>query len=377
MSFGIGAILLKRCLWIVNHKTLMPIELSLLRSFGYEVYSPKIIPNDPGYRSAVVDYSWDSTLSLDPYVIEYLNRHSFYDETWSATLTDILNENFQLLITSWSGYTTPLFEAIRKFNGATVARVFGRENPARYSDFIPLAIDAPILIDRIERGASKFWFGQAFDNLCEIEHPAIQAKALNLPVGLPGDFFEYEDTWIGDSEKALFLCPNIVDSAYYGNIYNNIVNDFKLLPMEIFGRQIKRPDDDRVLPYMPDADLYSLYQHARLMIYPSVEPRHLHYSPLEAMIIGTPVIYKDGGLLERLAGSALPGQCSTAEEMNEKAKRVLGGDQELISAIRSSQKVILEKLSDRSVHQQWVDALEKIASNEFTAVVPELVGVEE
>jgi hypothetical protein len=355
----------------------MPIELSLLRSFGYEVYSPKIIPNDPGYRSAVVDYSWDSTLSLDPYIIDYLNRHSFYDETWSATLTDILNENFQLLITSWSGYTTPLFEAIRKFNGATVARVFGRENPARYSDFIPLAIDAPILIDRIERGASKFWFGQAFDNLCEIEHPAIQAKALNLPVGLPGDFFEYEDTWIGDSQKALFLCPNIVDSAYYGNIYNNIVNDFKLLPMQIFGRQIKSPDDDRVLPYMPDADLYSLYQHARLMIYPSVEPRHLHYSPLEAMIIGTPVIYKDGGLLERLAGSALPGQCGTAEEMNEKAKRILGGDQKLIDAIRSSQKVILEKLSDRSVHQQWVDALEKIARNEFTVATPDLVGVEE
>jgi glycosyltransferase involved in cell wall biosynthesis len=123
--------------------------------------------------------------------------------------------------------------------------------------------------------------------------------------------------------------------------------------------------------------LYSLYQHARLMIYPSIEPRHLHYSPLEAMIIGTPVIYKDGGLLERLAGSALPGQCSTAEEMNEKAKRILGGDQDLINAIRSSQKVILEKLSNRSVHQQWVDALEKIATNEFTVAAPDLVGVEE
>ena len=377
MTFGIGAVLLKRCLWIVNHKTLMPIECNLLRSFGYEVYSPKIIPNDPGYRSAVVDYSWDSTLSLDPYIIEYLNRHSFYDDTWSATLTDILNENFQLLITSWSGYTTPLFEAIRKFKGATVARVFGRENPARYSDFIPLAIDAPILFDRIERGASKFWFGQAFDNLCEIEHPVIAAKALNLPVGLPGDFFEHENTWIGDSEKALFLCPNIVDSAYYGNIYNNIVQDFNLLPMQIFGRQIKRPDDDRVLPYMSDSDLYSLYQHARLMIYPSIEPRHLHYSPLEAMIIGTPVIYKDGGLLERLAGTALPGQGSTAEEMNEKARRILNGDQDFIDAVRDSQKIILEKLSDASVHQQWVDALAKIAKNEFTAAVPELVGVEE
>ena len=354
----------KRCLWIVNHKTLMPIELALLQSFGYEVYSPKIVPNDPGYRSAIVDYSWDTTLTLDRYIIEYLNRHPFYEEQWSPTLTDIINENFDLLITSWSGYTTPLFESIRKFKGNTVARVFGRENPARYSDFIPLAIDSAILIDRIESGASKFWFGQAFDNLSEIEHKAVQAKALNLPVGLPGDFFEHENSWIGDSEKALFLCPNIEDSEYYGNIYRNIVSDFSLLPMQIFGRQIKRPDDDRVLPYMSDSDLVELYQHARLMIYPSTEPRHLHYSPLEAMIIGTPVLYKSGGLLERLAQDTLPGQCNTAEEFNEKAERILKGDENLIEAIRNTQKLILTRLSDKEVHRQWSEALKKISSKQ-------------
>jgi glycosyltransferase involved in cell wall biosynthesis len=338
----------------------MPIEFGLLRSFGFEVYMPKIIPNDPNYRSAIVDYSLDTTLSLDRYLIDFLNRHHFYEEQWSSALTDILNENFQLLISSWSGYTMPLFEAIRKFKGTVVARVFGREDPARYSDHFPAQMDAPVLIDRIGSGASKFWFGQAFDNLSEIEHASIQAKALYLPVGLPGEYFNLEDSWLGDDPAALFLCPHILDSGYYGSVYKTINRDFKTLPLKIFGRQIEKPDDSRVLHYLGDDELMQLYRHVRVMVYPSTEPRHLHYSPLEAMIVGCPVLYLNCGLLERLAGSTLPGSCANNAEMNEKAQRLLSGDTALSEAIKKSQKVILQKLSDHSVQLAWQEAMQKM-----------------
>ncbi len=350
----------KRCLWIVNHKTLLPIEFGLLRSFGFEVFVPKIIPNDPGYRSGIIDYSLDTTLSLDRYLIEFLNRHHFYEEQWSTALTDILNENFQLLISSWSGYTMPLFEAIRKFEGTVVARVFGREHPARYSDHFPYQMDAPVLLDRIGTGACKFWFGQAFDNLAEIEHPYIQAKALDLPVGLPREYFAHENTWLGDEATALFLCPHIMDSPYYGAVYRHIVDHFNELPLKIFGRQFEQPADDRVLPYLADEELIQLYRHVKVMAYPSVEPRHVHYSPLEAMIIGTPVVYQDGGLLERLAGESLPGACATAQAMNEKVKRILANDQDLIAAITQSQRSIIEKLSDAAVYSAWQEAMQKM-----------------
>ncbi len=350
----------KRCLWIVNHKTLMPIEFGLLRSFGFEVYMPKIIPNDPNYRSAIVDYSLDTTLSLDRYMIDFLNRHHFYEEQWSSALTDMLNENFQLLISSWSGYTTPLFEAIRKFEGAVVARVFGREDPARYTDHFPGQMDAPVLIDRIGSGACKFWFGQAFDNLSEIEHENIQKRALYLPVGLPREYFDCENTWIGDDPSALFLCPHILDSGYYANVYKTINEDFTGLPLKIFGRQIDKPKDDRVLHYLGDDELMQLYRRVRVMVYPSIEPRHLHYSPLEAMIVGCPVLYLNCGLLERLAGKRLAGSCADNAEMKEKAKRLLAGDKALSEAIQSSQKIILQKLSDQSVHLAWQAAMQKM-----------------
>jgi hypothetical protein len=321
---------------------------------------PKLIPNDPGYRSGIVDYSLDATLSLDRYLIEFLNRHHFYEENWSATLTDILNENFQLLITSWSGYTTPLFEAIRKFEGQVVARVFGREHPARYSDHFSYQMDAPILLDRIGTGACKFWFGQAFDNLFEIEHPYVQAKALDLPVGLPGEYFDHENSWIGDDKAALFLCPHIMDSPYYGAVYRSIVDNFGDLPLKIFGRQFHMPDDHRILPYLSDEDLIQLYRHAKVMVYPSTEPRHVHYSPLEAMIVGTPVLYKRESLLERLANEALPGSCASVAEMREKAGRILADDQKFINAVTDSQKKILERMSDISVRTTWCTAMQKM-----------------
>ena len=338
----------------------MPIEVGLLRSFGFEVYMPKIVPTDPNYRSAIVDYSLDTTLSLDRYLIDFLNRHHFYEERWSTGLTDILNENFQLLITSWSGYTMPLFEAIRKFKGPVVARVFGREDPARYSDHFPAQMDAPVLIDRIGSSACKFWFGQAFDNLAEIEHANIQARALDLPVGLPREYFDLEDSWSGDDLSALFLCPHILDSGYYSAVYKTINDDFKNLPLKIFGRQFEKPDDLRVLPYLGDDELMQLYRRVRVMVYPSTEPRHLHYSPLEAMIVGCPVLYRNCGLLERLAGKTLPGSCANNAELNEKAIRLLSGDTALAQAIKKSQKLILQKLSDQAVQSAWQAAMQKM-----------------
>jgi hypothetical protein len=350
----------KRCLWIVNHKTLLPIEVTLLASFGFETYVPKIVPQDPGYRSAVVDYSADNSLTLDRYLVEYLNRHRFYEQTWSPFLTDLLNENFSLLISSFSGYTTPLFEAIRKFKGTIIARVFGREHPARYSDFFPLVSDGDQLLNCIRTGQADFWFGQAFDNLAEVEDIGIRNRALDLPVGLPANFFPHDNTWKGTDASALFLCPNIMDSPYYAKIYEMINRDFGKLPLKIFGRQNVAPNDPRVLSYMSDEDLIRLYQQARVMVYPSEEPRHLHYTPLEAIIIGAPVLYRKGGLMERLAGRELPGQCKDNREMFEKASRLLDGDDILSDAIRGSQTRILSKLSDNAVLEKWTEAMQNL-----------------
>jgi hypothetical protein len=53
----------RRILWIVNHKTLMSGEVPLLRSLGFEVFVPKILPaHDRNLRSAGVTYDYDAAL---------------------------------------------------------------------------------------------------------------------------------------------------------------------------------------------------------------------------------------------------------------------------------------------------------------------------
>ena len=43
----------RRLIWMLNHRTLMPDEVGLLRGLGWAVYTPRILPK--GGRSTVVE----------------------------------------------------------------------------------------------------------------------------------------------------------------------------------------------------------------------------------------------------------------------------------------------------------------------------------
>src|SRR5437868_7574200 len=110
----------RRLLWIVNHKTLMDAEVPIFQELGFSVFIPKRVPNDPGYRSAKVSFQYDHELRLPPAALSALNLHDFYTSPWSPTLRVIMNRYFDGLITRVLGFTTPIFEAIEKFQGIVV-----------------------------------------------------------------------------------------------------------------------------------------------------------------------------------------------------------------------------------------------------------------
>jgi hypothetical protein len=346
----------RRIIYIVNHKTLLPAEVSILRSLGYSVFVPKRVPSIPEFRSAVVEYGYDSELKIPEEALAVLNLHHFYEREWSPTLTSILNRYFAVLVTSVSAYTAPLFEAVQKFNGGVVARVFGRENTARYTSFFQSSRDMTLL-DRVEAMGNRFIFGQGFDNLAAIEDARLFNRARTLTVAVPESIWQKRETWTGREKKVLLLCPNIRDSSYYGAIYSDLKTNFGMLPHLIFGRQNIPPDDPAVLPYMTDSQLLELYGRALVFAYPSIETRHVHYSPIEAMIIGTPVLYRNGGMLNHLAGRRLPGCCDSNEEMREKLRQLLSGDTEIRRAIKESQGEIIKKFSTEVAKKEWAQAL--------------------
>src|SRR3954447_14780412 len=125
----------RRLIWIVNHRTLLPAEIPIFLELGYEVFIPKVVPDDPDMRSMLVTYEYDHTLSLPPDVLEALNRHSFYTDAWPPELTALLNEHFDVVVAAITWYITPMVEAARHFDGTIVGRVFGREDPRSFTEF--------------------------------------------------------------------------------------------------------------------------------------------------------------------------------------------------------------------------------------------------
>ena len=344
----------RRLAWIVNHRTLMPAEVPILRNLGWEVFIPKLIPeNDSGYRSGAITYEYDQSLSISPTALAVLNAHNFYSRDWSPTIAQIMNDSFQMVVTTFSAYVTPLSEAARKFSGVVVARVFGREHPIRYSD-IPPVTNRPAMLPELSALGGRFVFGQGYENLAEIEQEPMRSRGHTLTLPLPDYVFKRQNCWHGKGVHAVFLCPSVTDGNYYQAIYKRDKRDFGDFPHQFFGRQLGPVSDPAVLPYLNDDELLQLYAAAPVFVYPSTEPRHLHYSPLEAMVVGTPVLYRSGALIDMLSGSAdLPGRCSNTAEMRRKVQGLLRGDNVLGDAIRSTQGKILDSFAVEVATQQW------------------------
>ena len=346
----------KRLLWIVNHQTLMAAEVPILRSLGWEVFVPKITPVDVSYRSAGFSHEYDAALGLRASALGVLNQHNFYQHPWSPTVESIINEHFDVAVTTISHYTMPLSEAARRFTGTVVARVFGREHPERYTDW-PLHTRRPALVAELAAIGDRFVFAQSYDNLAEIEDEPFRSRAHTVTVPLAPSIYERAGDWHGGGAEAVFLCPAINDTGYYASIYEEIKRTFGDLPHVIFGRQFGVISDPAVLPYLSDDELMELYASAPVFVYPSAEPRHVHYSPIEAMVVGTPVLYRRGSLLDQLAGRALPGACADDAAMRALAARLVAGDAELAERIRSAQAPIVEVFSADLARTQWQSLL--------------------
>jgi hypothetical protein len=201
----------RRLIWVVNHRTLLPAEIPIFRDLGYEVLIPKVIPDDPGMRSLVVTDEYDTTLSVPADVLDLLNRHNFYEGEWSPRLTSLLNEHFDVIVCTVSPYIAALAESARKFEGTLVARVFGREDPRTYTEFFALPEVADVL-PALEGMGDRFVFGQGFDYLAAVETTQLSRRAHTITVPLPRSTYDYADTWRGDGDQLVLLCPEIVAS---------------------------------------------------------------------------------------------------------------------------------------------------------------------
>jgi len=344
-------------MWLMNHGTLRKFEVPLLESLGYEVFLPKVFPYDEGNLSASIDYSWDAGLSIPSEDLEILNRYDFYSGL-SPEVAEIANRHFDIAFFGF--FPAQLAGLVRQFKNVCVMRPFGLSNGVTYTD-VTIASLKYFFLDELQKNKSRFWFGQAYDHLAEIETGVYLEKAVTLPLGL--DDARVTDEWTGEDAKLLFVCPRIGSSPYFNYIYRNFLRAFGEYPHIIGGAQPIDVPDPNVTGMLPRDDYDRMMRRTRVMFYHSQEMRHLHYHPLEAVRLGMPLVFMAGGMLDLLGGANLPGRCKTEAEAKKKLKAILKGDKKLITAIRATQGVLLHSMSREFCEAGWRKEFPKIEAS--------------
>ena len=339
----------RRVLWLLNHVTLMKTEIPIMLSMGYEVFTPKIIPNVTGLRSGAVDYTYDAHLTLPRDVLELLNSTDFYADKWPDDVIRCINEYFSAMF--FIPIRGMLRNALNHFDGAVLMRTFGIEADGRYIDM--LAYNDPNSIKRIYEIHDRFWFASAYAQLREVEPRLLSDRDVFLPIGVPSSFDLYKNTWRGGKKQILFVCPSIETIPFYKNIYLEFKREFGHRPHVIVGSQPVPVNDEHVLGFVSDERFVELLQESSVMYYHSHEPRHVHYHPIEASVVGTPLVMYEDNLMARMAGRPIAGAVSSLSEARDVIESLLAGDAETIRSVKADQAVVCELFSESHCAEIW------------------------
>ena len=199
----------------------------------------------------------------------------------------------------------------------------------------------------------RFWFGEAYDNLHECEEPWIAKRSLFLPIGLPAGFIDNPGTLDRTGEgDPLCLPKRHVKIPTIRRCTAISRRTLGILPHLIVGVQDVTMDDPSVLGFITDEELNRLYVDCSLLYYPSREPRHVHYTPVEAAIAGMPIVFFEGSLLDRLS-NVTHGKVASTAEARSLVERILGDDARLIDQIRDDQRDIAFHFSTDYCRPMW------------------------
>jgi hypothetical protein len=339
----------KRVLWLLNHVTLLKTEVPILLAMGYEVFIPKIIPNDVGFRSGVVDFSYDKHLTIPDHVLKVLNEADLYTQEWSDEVVGYMNQYFS------AAFIMPvpihLKSGLQRFTGAILLRAFGFESPKTYMGVLTYL--HPDAMKWIYAVRDRFWFASSYEQLQEVEPKLIADRDVFLPIALPASFELYKNTWSGTDKHILFVCPNIETDEYYKQVYDDFKRDFGDLPHVIIGSQKTPVNDPNVRGFVSDEQFIELLQKSAAMYYHSHEPRHVHYTPIEGAEIGVPVVLYADNLVARMIGHPIAGAVESTERARQLLVSILEGDQHVIDSVRQDQRILSKLFSEAYCLDVW------------------------
>lgn len=326
-------------LYLLCHPTLTDFEVPILISKGYGVFLVKKnsfehVPTSLAERD---HEQYDNFLLLDPLEIRILNQIQWYkNDPLNDKVMNILNSHFKMIFITLLTSGPLLNQLIEQFNGTILYRFFGRESNNSYYKLISDYISPKVKY--------IFSYPEVYQHEKMISPHYNEDNSYVIPLGLPNKFvITYLNTYRPVNNRLCFICSKIGRNPYYTAIYQRFIKELAMYPYIIVGRDntVENPNLKNNLDNM--VYLKEVTQ-SKLLYYHSLEPRHLHYHPLEAIIMGIPVIFHSQSLLSSYLGQSL-GKCYTIEEVHFKMEQILEKDnRELIDQIIMEQNKVIPRL---------------------------------
>lgn len=326
----------KRVFWLGMHKVLIQTELPRLRKLGYEVFNPPYLSEVPDQSA---NLAWDSSqeTTLPNAVFDKISSYNFFYNEINDEIAEILNTYFDAVVVTISALW---LSAIAKvYRGRIIFRTYGQHtllsNDLAAND---------LLVNLSSR--SNFHFVPHAEEALENEHSWLKRKAQVIPYCLPPDIFEHSDTWTGSFERAsaeiALTCPNI-DNAFFAEHYRFLKGNFPESFYKFFGVQLSTVDDKQIVGTLARNELISRMKRCAAYLYTYTDSRVCYLPPIEMMVLGGPVLFLKGSLLDKYFGENAPGRCENVEDARAKAMRLLDREDTFLSQILASQALVLRR----------------------------------
>jgi glycosyltransferase involved in cell wall biosynthesis len=352
--------MMKRLLWLCTHRTQWREELPLLLEAGFEVvpakwghkdYPVHENPEDPYYIQ-----TWRSQCTLPAALVEELRAVNWFHDA-PSNMAALANQVLDAVIVT--SFPDTLLSFARWFSKPIFYRVFGLAGEGAYTDFFR-SPDFQQLWDTPAYQNNRYHWCPILPTLRQAEDAALIRNEVVLepfvsPERLPARWqIEKVEPYV-----ALVL-SRVAEADYYGKLYGRITSRFRVGPesfrLLILGQnQPGAFGDAEILGPLRELGFYTTIARATAFFYQGESICHLHWSVLEALAMGVPIVMIQPGylawLLAQVAGPQARGQAYGIVEGLDEARSLLARwlkNPELAQAIAERQRPLAEYITNRN-----------------------------
>lgn len=284
-------------LWLSAHDTLRYEEVPLLIEAGAQVIpamgDDNILPFDTHYDDeSRPNYPlWRKHCVLPTNIVERIRRIRFWDNRCALEKedADFINEHVDAIMVA--SFPDMLTNLLPWFKGLIIYRAFGLGAGGSYSAWME---KCGVSTSVLARADNVIW-APALTSLTEIEDADLVKNTVVFPCSVSSERMGAQ--W--NPSEADSFCTTVFSYADSNPVYRlrseKFIKAFSAINVRILGKNKFSDKDEfskKFTGFLSDQEFFSTISRSRLFIYAGGgERHHLHYTPVEAIAMGVPLLF--------------------------------------------------------------------------------------